>query len=94
MYIVELNYLQPLTAVDALLPQHIEWLQQHFAAGHFISAGAKQPRTGGMILVKDMPEAQLKTILQQDPFQKVAEYHVNQVKFSRTGTGFEQLQQY
>ncbi|MCG2575042.1 YciI family protein [Acinetobacter sp. ME22] len=94
MYIVELNYLQPLAAVDELLPQHVTWLQQHFAAGHFISAGAKQPRTGGMILVKDMPEAQLKAILQQDPFQKVAEYHVNQVKFSRTGTGFEQLQQY
>lgn len=94
MYIVELNYLQPLAAVDELLPQYVTWLQQHFAAGHFISAGAKQPRTGGMILVKDMPEAQLKAILQQDPFQKVAEYHVNQVKFSRTGTGFEQLQQY
>lgn len=94
MYIVELNYLQPLAAVDELLPQHVTWLQQHFAAGHFISAGAKQPRTGGMILVKDMPEAQLKAILQQDPFQKVAEYHVNQVKFSRTGTGFEHLQQY
>lgn len=94
MYIVDLHYVQPLAAVDALLSAHVEWLQQNFAAGHFVSAGVKQPRTGGMILVKDMPEHQLQEILQQDPFQQVAEYRINQVQFSITAAGFESLQDY
>ena len=91
MFIVSLNYTKPLSDVDALLQQHIVWLDRYFAEGIFISAGRKLPRTGGVILVKNIAREQLEQILQQDPFQQLAEYEITQVSFSKTGQGFEQL---
>ncbi len=74
-----------------MIQPHIDWLDRYFAEGVFISAGQKQPRTGCVILVKSMPLEQLEQILQQDPFQQVADYHITEVHFSKTGSGFEQL---
>lgn len=91
MFIVSLNYTQPLTEVDALMQQHIAWLNLNFDQGYFISAGLKRPRTGGMILAKSMPRDQLEQILQQDPFQQVADYDITEVKFALTAQGYEQL---
>ncbi|MCU4483207.1 YciI family protein [Acinetobacter ursingii] len=91
MFIVSLNYIKPLNEVDALIQPHIDWLNRYFAEGLFISAGRKQPRTGGVILVKTMSREQLEHILQQDPFQQVADYQITEVTFSKTGPEFEQL---
>lgn len=51
---VFLNYARPAKGVEALLAAHIEWLDRYFGAGFFIAAGRKDPRTGGMLLVRDM----------------------------------------
>lgn len=83
MYIVSLNYIQPLEQVDTLIDQHIEWLDKHYQNGYFVASGRKQPRTGGVILVNSMPKQQLEQILQQDPFQAVAEYSITEVHFSK-----------
>lgn len=91
MYIVNLNYHQPLEHVDALLKEHGLWLDENFKAGNFIAAGRKQPRTGGVILVKNMPLSELQAILAQDPFQSIAHYEVINVEFSRLGEDFENL---
>jgi len=83
MYIVSLNYIQPLEQVDMLINQHIEWLERNYQLGYFMASGRKQPRTGGVILVNGMPKQQLEHILQQDPFQAVAEYSITEVHFSK-----------
>lgn len=83
MYIVSLHYIQPLDQVDVLIDQHIAWLEKNYQLGYFMASGRKQPRTGGVILVNSMPKQQLEHILQQDPFQVVAEYSITEVHFSK-----------
>ncbi|MFG1173561.1 YciI family protein [Erwiniaceae bacterium CAU 1747] len=91
MYIVFLTYTRPMEEVDALLEPHLAWLNRYFTAGAFISAGRKDPRTGGMIMVKEMDRKQLDVILAEDPFQQVARYDVTKVNITRSAEKFTGL---
>ncbi|NUP53251.1 MAG: hypothetical protein HOW97_38910 [Catenulispora sp.] len=78
MYIVHLTYIAPLEQIDALIPEHAAWLDEHYATGAFLLSGRREPRTGGVILTAAMPRADLDAILAGDPFGRagVAEYEV------------------
>lgn len=91
MYIVFLSYTHPIEEVEALLETHIAWLDRYFAEGIFISAGRKDPRTGGMIMVKGIDRERLETILAEDPFQAVARYDVTKVNITRSAEPFAAL---
>lgn len=58
----------------------------------FIAAGRKDPRTGGVLLVKDIDRARLDTILAEDPFVAVAHYEVTKVNVTRAAEEFAGLQ--
>jgi uncharacterized protein YciI len=91
MYIVYLNYVRPLEEVEAVLDPHVAWLNKYFDAGVFITAGRKDPRTGGVLMVKDIGRERLNTILAEDPFQAVAEYEVTKVNVTRSAEEFQSL---
>ena len=91
MYIVYLNYVRPLEEVEAVLDPHVAWLNKYFDAGVFITAGRKDPRTGGVLMVKDIERERLNTILAEDPFQAVAEYEVTKVNVTRSAEEFQSL---
>ncbi|MCZ4060348.1 YciI family protein [Pantoea sp. LMR881] len=91
MYVVYLTYFRPVDEVEALLEPHIQWLDRYFDTGVFIAAGRKDPRTGGMVLVKDIDRARLDTILAEDPFVAVANYEVTKVNMTRAADGFGDL---
>ncbi|WP_380183894.1 YciI family protein [Kalamiella sp. sgz302252] len=91
MYIVSLTYNRPMAEVDAALDAHIAWLDTWFNNGTFIAAGRKDPRTGGVILVKDIDRASLDAILAEDAFQKVADYEVTKVNMTRGSADFSAL---
>lgn len=91
MYIVSLTYNRPMEDVDAELAAHIAWLDKYFDDGTFIAAGRKDPRTGGVILVRDIDRAQLDDILSEDAFQKVADYEVTKVNMTRGSADFSAL---
>lgn len=91
MYIVYLNYVRPLEEVEAVLDPHVAWLNKYFDAGVFITAGRKDPRTGGVLMVKDIDLERLNTILAEDPFQAVAEYEVTKVNVTRSAEEFQSL---
>ncbi|KAA9001702.1 hypothetical protein FJU30_05255 [Affinibrenneria salicis] len=76
MYIISLSYKKVLADVDALLEQHVAWLQKNYREGHFLASGRKNPRTGGVILARSMDREQLNDLLKQDPFIAVADYEV------------------
>jgi uncharacterized protein YciI len=80
MFLVELTYIQPLSMVDALVPEHIDFLNRFYASGHFLLSGRKEPRTGGLILCKAESLAEVNAILAQDPFarEKLAQYTVTE----------------
>ncbi|MGJ0193732.1 YciI family protein [Pantoea sp. RRHST58] len=91
MYIVSLSYFRPVEEVETLLEPHIQWLDRYFAAGVFIAAGRKDPRTGGIVLVKDIDRARLDTILAEDPFVAVANYEVTRLNVTRATEEFAAL---
>ncbi|MFU9138874.1 YciI family protein [Erwinia tasmaniensis] len=91
MFIVNLTYTRPMADIEALLDAHISWLDNYFDKGIFITAGRKEPRTGGVILVKDIDAKQLDTILAEDPFVAVADYSVIKVNITRTAADFNIL---
>jgi len=92
MYVVFLNYVRPIEEVEVLLAAHIEWLDRYFKAGFFIAAGRKDPRTGGMLLVRDIERERLDAMLAEDPFVAVAQYEVTKVNVTRAAEAFAGLQ--
>ncbi|MGN6961556.1 YciI family protein, partial [Neisseria sp. P0016.S002] len=52
MFIVSLEYMKELAAVETYLAEHIAYLERYYQAGVFVMSGRKQPRTGGVILMK------------------------------------------
>lgn len=53
MFIVNLTYIKPLDEVEKFLEKHIDFLNQYYTKGHFIASGRKNPRTGGIILMRE-----------------------------------------
>ena len=91
MYVVTLDYFRPIAEVEALLTAHIAWLDRLFDAGVVMAAGRKDPRTGGMLLVKEMAREELDAMLAEDPFVAVAHYAVTKVNITRAAEEFAGL---
>jgi uncharacterized protein YciI len=68
MFVLELTYTAPLERIDAALPQHVAWLQEHYAAGTFLASGRKVPREGGVILAVGEDRAAIEALVATDPF--------------------------
>lgn len=71
-----LKYVRPVEEVDAQLEPHRDWLKRGFASGHFLMAGRRDPRIGGVILIKAETLEEARALAAADPFitEGVAEY--------------------
>lgn len=76
MLIAILKYIKPLNEIDALLPKHREYLQTLLNQHKLLVSGKLQPRTGGVIIAKNMTRAEFEKILTADPFAKVSEHQI------------------
>jgi uncharacterized protein YciI len=59
---------KPVHEVDEAIEEHRAFLRRHIERGAFLYAGAKVPRSGGIIVASDMPRAELDAILAEAPF--------------------------
>ncbi|MFW5499090.1 MULTISPECIES: YciI family protein [unclassified Maridesulfovibrio] len=93
MYILNLNYIKPLENIDALLEEHIKFLEKHYENGTFIASGRKVPRTGGIILARNIDLEQLEKTINEDPFKRegVAEYEIIEFIPTIMADGYEIL---
>ncbi|MFE7530512.1 YciI family protein [Kitasatospora sp. NPDC057542] len=80
MFVLELTYTADLESIDAVLAQHIEWLDAHYAAGTFLASGRKVPRDGGVILAVGEDRALIEALVATDPFVRagLTEYRVTE----------------
>ena len=80
MFIVSLSYIKPLSEIEPHLPAHIDYLDRHYAAGTFLLSGRKEPRTGGVIIMRAGNRAQAEAVIAEDPFYQagLAEYQITQ----------------
>ena len=62
-----LTYVRPLEEVDAQMTAHVAWLEQGLAAGTILVAGRRDPRTGGVILMRGSRDA-VEAVAATDPF--------------------------
>jgi uncharacterized protein YciI len=71
MFVILVNYLKPLAEIDAHLEAHRRFLDDGLASGYLLAAGARIPRTGGIILAKAPTAQHLHAYLNEDPFSKL-----------------------
>lgn len=91
MFIILLTYTKPVEEVDRLLPDHVAFLDKYFATGHFLTAGRRNPRTGGVILCRAESRDEAERIAAEDPFQAVADYEVIEFIPTRYSKEFETI---
>jgi uncharacterized protein YciI len=91
MFVLMLNYIRPLGEVDALMRDHVAWLNEHYDAGRFVVSGRRVPRTGGVIVARGDDRDEIERIAASDPFVTggVATCEVIQFLASQTTDGFD-----
>ena len=68
MYILDFHNLKATHEVDEAIEAHRAFLARHIDEGVFLAAGAKVPRSGGIIVVNGIDRARLDTIVAEAPF--------------------------
>jgi len=91
MFIALLTYVRPLEEVDALIPEHVRFLDEHYASGLFVASGRRVPRTGGVILISGEDRERAIAVLESDPFHVagVAKYELVEFVPTKMRDGFE-----
>lgn len=89
MFIISFTYIKPLEEVDALLNEHVAYLNEQYRLGNFLASGPKVPRNGGIILARAVSREEMETIVTLDPFyrQRIASYEI--MEFDPTMTSKE-----
>jgi uncharacterized protein YciI len=68
VFVLLLNYVKPLEEVDALMRDHMRWLNEHYDAGRFLVSGRRIPRTGGVIVARGDDREEIEALAASDPF--------------------------
>ncbi|MFF8933636.1 YciI family protein [Streptomyces paradoxus] len=91
MFVLELTYTAPLEAVDAVLKEHVDWLDEQYRQGVFLASGRKNPRDGGVIIAVAGDRARIEAITAQDPFVTagVCAYRVTEFTATKTAPALE-----
>ena len=87
LFALVVDYVAPLAEVDALLEDHVRFLDRFYAEGTFLMSGRQVPREGGFILAVAQDRTSMEAVVAQDPFVRggVAEYRVLQVQPTKAG---------
>lgn len=91
MFVLELSYTAPLEAVDAVLADHVGWLDELYGQGVFLASGRKEPRDGGVIIAVAGDRARIEEITAGDPFVRagVCAYRITEFVATKTAPPLE-----
>lgn len=80
MFIVSLTYTRPIAEIETHLAAHRLYLDKYYASGNFLFSGRKEPRTGGIIILRADSLKHAEQILSEDPFNQagVADYQITE----------------
>ncbi|MCD0483605.1 YciI family protein [Streptacidiphilus sp. ASG 303] len=95
MFVLELTYTAPTDRVDAVLADHVAWLDEHYTSGTFLASGRKVPRDGGVILAAGTDRAQIEALAATDPFVAagVCEYRITEFLATKTAPSLDPYRQ-
>ncbi|MBE2319740.1 hypothetical protein DVA67_027470 [Solirubrobacter sp. CPCC 204708] len=91
MFVIVLTYTRPVEEVDALMREHMAWLNAGYRDGHFVVSGRQVPRVGGVILARGEDRSAIEALAAADPFVRegVATVQVIQFRASQSADGFD-----
>ena len=89
MFVLLLTYIKPLAEVDALVREHVAWLDKQYDAGRFVVSGRRIPRCGGVILARGDDREETEALAASDPFVSsgVATCEFIRFRVSQTAAG-------
>ncbi|MFD8272107.1 YciI family protein [Streptomyces flaveolus] len=95
MFVLELSYTAPLEAVDAVLPDHVVWLDALYEQGVFLASGRQEPRDGGLIIAVAEDRARIEEIAAGDPFVEagVCAYRITEFIATKTAPALERYRE-
>ena len=95
MFVLLLTYVKPLSEIDALMGEHVAWLNEQYDAGRFLVSGRRIPRTGGVILARGEDQEEIEALAANDPFVSagVATCEVIRFRASQRAAGLDRLLQ-
>ncbi|WP_020410576.1 YciI family protein [Hahella ganghwensis] len=93
MFVIEIEYKVELEQVEPLIEEHFAFLDKYYQKGLFVVSGRKEPRTGGIIIVKNASRSEVEELIKEDSFyrENVADYKITEFLPARVGQGFESL---
>lgn len=91
MFIISLSYKKDISEVEKFIDPHIQFLDKYYSEKKFIFSGRKNPRTGGIILVRNVNRDSLQEIIKQDPFyqNEIADYEITEVNPTKYDEDFK-----
>ncbi|MET9615327.1 YciI family protein [Kitasatospora indigofera] len=92
MFILLLTYQDGvLDRLDALLPEHYEFVDRNMAAGVFLLTGRRVPRTGGVILARADNRETIEKVIAEDPFLRTGAVVYDVIEIEPTRSAFPGL---
>jgi uncharacterized protein YciI len=81
MFIISLSYKKDINEVERFIEAHVQFLDKYYAAKKFIFSGRKNPRSGGIIVVRNVDKETLTDMIKEDPFYQndIADYDITEV---------------
>lgn len=91
MFLILLQYVRPLTAIDHYMEAHQAFLDKYYQSGNFIFSGKRHPRTGGLILCRAKNLREVEAIISEDPFDQnsLAMYDIIEFQPTQCVSGIE-----
>ena len=91
MFIFNLVYEKSIDEVEKFLPEHINYLDEHYKTKKFICSGRKVPRTGGVIFCNCSSKEEAEQIIKKDPFfrEQIARYEIVEFVPSKSLASFQ-----
>ncbi|MEV4882721.1 Uncharacterized conserved protein YciI, contains a putative active-site phosphohistidine [Chitinophaga ginsengisegetis] len=70
MFLIMLQYIRPVAAVEHYMEAHTAFLQKHFDSGRFILSGRRKPKSGSVILCNAASRREVEEIMSEDPLER------------------------
>ena len=68
LFVVILTYKVNLEIINLHREDHLKFIKEHYTKGTFVVTGRQKPLTGGVIIARSKSKAELKEILERDPY--------------------------
>jgi len=79
-FLLEGEYLVPFEEIPPLIPQHREFLQKGYDAGHFLLSGPQVPARGGFLVARAPSLEGLQELLAEEPFTKAKKMRFSRIR--------------